>query len=69
MRFCKIYVIKKEEKLEFKSTEQEIEGIKTNITVADKFVEEGNKLLKVCVKKMNHAISTEGQQNRNRIKT
>lgn len=35
--------------------------MKTNINVADKFLEDRNKLLKVCIKKMNHAIFTEGK--------
>ena len=50
-----------EEQLELKSIEQEIEEIKNYVVVADKLVEEGNKLLKVSVKKMNHAIFTEDQ--------
>ena len=32
------------------------------LEVAEKLVEDGNKLLKICVKKMNQAIFIEGQQ-------
>ena len=45
--FLAIRLKARENKLQLKSIEQEIEGIKNKTIFADKLVEEGNKLLKV----------------------
>jgi len=42
--------------------EVNINRLNVQLEVAEKLVEDGNKLLKICVKKMNQAIFIEGQQ-------
>ena len=47
---------------ELKKVDDSISSIKERMDSAERLVEEGNILLKACVKKMNHGVFLDGQQ-------
>ena len=51
---------------DFKRVEDAIASLNQHIEAAEKLVEEGNKLVKLCVSNMNQVLFLQGQQTEDR---